>query len=115
MPSSFDRSRSTRRTETVTTSAPDASMAAIICAFDAYFPVPTIRREWNSRSPMTNGVSSAVSRSGVAVTSASSDEVHDLEVVPRTEHDRRIGVAIAQDLPVVLDHDEAWVELQRGE
>src|SRR3954463_12666931 len=101
MLSSFDRSRSTLRTATVTTSAPDASIAAIICAFDAYLPVPTMRRERNSRSPMTKGVASEVSRSGVAVTSASSDEVHDLEVVTRAEHDRRIRVAVAQDLPVV--------------
>src|SRR3954463_11930124 len=114
-PSSFVRSRSTRRTATVTTSAPDASIAAIICAFDAYFPVPTNSRERNSRPPMMNGVSSVGSRSGAAVTSPSSDEMHDLQHVTLAEHDRRVRVAIAQDGPVVLDHDEARIELQRGE
>jgi hypothetical protein len=38
----------TRRTATVTTSAPDASSACTMTAFELYFPVPTNRRERNS-------------------------------------------------------------------
>ena len=41
----LDRSRLTRRTATVTISAPEASMAAWVSAPSLYFPVPTIRRD----------------------------------------------------------------------
>ena len=37
----------TRRTATVTMSAPDASCAFTITACDGYLPVPTIRRDAN--------------------------------------------------------------------
>ena len=45
MPSSLVRSRSTRRTATVTTSAPEASMARTISSLSRYLPVPTMSRE----------------------------------------------------------------------
>ncbi len=57
MPSSLVRSRSTRRTATVTTSAPAASMARTISSLLRYLPVPTISRERSSRPAITNGVS----------------------------------------------------------
>ena len=41
------RSRFTRRTATVTISAPEASMARAVSCPERYFPVPTIRRERN--------------------------------------------------------------------
>ena len=47
----------TRRTATVTISAPDAACACAITACDGYFPVPTISREVNVRPAITNGVS----------------------------------------------------------
>src|SRR5687767_12415910 len=47
----------TRRTATVTMSAPEAACACAITACDEYFPVPTIRRDLNSRPAITNGVS----------------------------------------------------------
>src|SRR6185503_16152144 len=47
----------TRRTATVTMSAPDASCACAITACDEYLPVPTMSREVNVRPAMTNGVS----------------------------------------------------------
>ena len=42
----------TRRTATVTMSAPDASCARCMTANDEYLPVPTIRRDANSRPAM---------------------------------------------------------------
>src|SRR5215203_2688214 len=115
IPSSFVRSRSTRRTATVTTSAPDASIAASMWALEAYFPVPTMRRERNSRPPISNLVSSAVVRSSAAVISAAANEMHDLEDVAVHQDERRVRVAVPQDRAVVLDHDETRIELQRGE
>ena len=47
----------TRRTATVTMSAPDASWPARITACDGYLPVPTMSRDANVRPAMTNGVS----------------------------------------------------------
>ena len=47
----------TRRTATVTISAPDASTAAAFCSKSLYLPVPTISRERNVR-PATVQVSS---------------------------------------------------------
>src|SRR4051812_28219519 len=121
MLSSFDRSRSTLRTATVTTSAPDASIASIICAFDAYLPVPTIRRERNSRPAITNGLGSAnaavddgLSKSACA-TSASPDKVDDLERVIRLQRQRSEGIAVAQNRSVALDHYYARIESQRCE
>ena len=52
---SLVRSRLTRRTATVTISAPEASMAARVCGPSLYFPVPTIRRDLNERPAMTRG------------------------------------------------------------
>ena len=51
---SFERSRFTRRTATVTISAPLASMAAFVSAPSLYFPVPTINRDVNRRPAITN-------------------------------------------------------------
>src|SRR3954464_251929 len=53
---SFERSLMlTRRTATVTMSAPDASWACCMTANDEYFPVPTISRDLNSRPAITSG------------------------------------------------------------
>src|SRR6187397_1051634 len=43
----------TRRTATVTTSAPDTSIAFRVSAKSLYFPVPTQRRDLNSRPAIT--------------------------------------------------------------
>src|SRR5688572_23331198 len=61
----------TRRTATVTISAPDASTAAAFSSKLLYLPVPTISREVNVR-PATLQLSA---------TSAASDEMDDLEPV----------------------------------
>src|SRR5687767_15604888 len=83
----------TRRTATVTISAPDASTAAAFCSKSLYFPVPTISREVKAR-PATCHWS--------AIASASTDEGHDLEIVAilhRHLSQRRAG----NDLEVALD------------
>src|SRR5215210_1368866 len=113
IPSSLVRSRSTRRTATVTTSAPDASIAAIICSFDAYFPVPTIRRERNSRPPINSG-ESWTGRLIVAI-SAPAHEMHDLEDVAVAAHASAKRLAVAEDLPVVLDDHHPRGQRQRGQ
>src|SRR5439155_4692358 len=64
----------TRRTATVTISAPEASTARRVSAKDAYLPVPTIRRERYSRPARTKG-------SADRAISAASDEMDDLDAV----------------------------------
>src|SRR5262249_33377478 len=49
------RSRFTRRTATVTISAPLASIARAVSCPDLYFPVPTISLERNARPAMMRG------------------------------------------------------------
>src|ERR1043166_2681436 len=48
------RSSGTRRTATVTISAPEARCAAFISSKLRYFPVPMISRDVNARSPISN-------------------------------------------------------------
>src|SRR6185369_6598843 len=66
-------SRFTRLTATVMICAPDASRALAVSSLLAYLPVPTIRREVNSRPAIT-------SLSLFAILS-STDKVHDLDLV----------------------------------
>src|SRR2546425_6222064 len=80
MLSSRDRSRSTRRTATVTISAPDASIARVIVSLSGYLPVPTMSRDWNVRPPMVRSVSRTRS-SAVVIASPAADEVHQLDRV----------------------------------
>ena len=49
--------RLTRRTATVTISAPDASMASRMFSNDGYLPVPTMSRDLNSLPPSQSDVS----------------------------------------------------------
>src|SRR6185295_3402500 len=95
----------TRRTATVTISAPDASTAAAFSPRLLYLPVPTISRELNVR-PAT--VQRSDETDCGAFTSAPADEMDDLEGVPfrhpnlaesRARHDRE--VALDRDLPGV--------------
>src|SRR3954467_455963 len=118
IPSSFDLSRSTRRTATVTTSAPDASIASIICALDAYLPVPTIRRERNSRPAMAKGCGSLrvieEIRSACATGSASAHEGDDLDGIVGCKLQLREGCPVAQNYSVALDDDCPRVEREGG-
>src|SRR5690242_4580683 len=112
MLSCCERSRFTRRTATVTTSAPEASMARCIVSASGYFPVPTSRRDWKVRPAIMNGVSR--SAPPALVISSASDEVHQLDRVARG-HAHLAQAGAANDLPVVLDHHGARVELEHRE
>ena len=70
----------TRRTATVTMSAPEAACACAITACEEYLPVPTMSREANVRPAITKGVS-------VTAFLPASDEVHDLEPVAFADDD----------------------------
>src|SRR5688572_5042021 len=94
----------TRRTATVTMSAPDAACACAMTLFDGYLPVPTIKRERKVRPAMTNGVS-------VMVSLAAADEVDDLHGVAIVQDD--VGERAAfQDLEVVLDRHAAGIDVE---
>src|SRR5690348_2030186 len=113
MLSSLERSRSTRRTATVTTSAPDASMARIISSLERYLPVPTSRRERNTRPPMVRGTS-VTTYAAVVIGSPPTDGVHQLDGGARGVADVAQG-GPAHDAAIVLHHHGARVELQRGQ
>src|SRR4029078_792439 len=74
----------TRRTATVTISAPLASTAAAFSSKLLYLPVPTISREAKVR-PATVHVSAAMDCG--AFNSTTSNEMHDLELVALTHFD----------------------------
>src|SRR5690348_9730345 len=113
MPASLVRSRSTRRTATVTISAPEASMARTMVSLSRYFPVPTIRRDWNVRPPILKGVSRSVS-TAVVIASTPSDEVHQLDRIPFGDgHAGETGAS--HDGAVVLHHHDPRIELERRE
>src|SRR3954453_13320864 len=89
----------TRRTATVTISAPDASTAAAFCAKSLYLPVPTISREVKLR-PATCQVS---------VISAPADEGDDLVIVAVLDSD--LGERRARhDLEVALHRHARQLE-----
>src|SRR5215831_6652021 len=91
----------TRRTATVTISAPDASIACRVSAKERYFPVPTMRREPYSRPARTNA----------SVISAASHEMDDLDRVAVAERGR--GVVVARhDGAVHLDGDAPRAETE---
>src|SRR4028119_1254149 len=94
----------TRRTATVTISAPDASRAAAFCSNDLYLPVPTIRRERNVRPATVQLSSSMCTCPSPRANSASADEGDDLEIVAVLDRDGREGRA-RDDLEVALDRD----------
>src|SRR6187401_3144415 len=70
VPAPLGADRSTRRTATVTMSAPEASWAARMISCVGYFPVPTIRREANRRPRMEKGGVVAVSVIAPSILSA---------------------------------------------
>src|SRR5439155_26381832 len=92
----------TRRTATVTISAPDASIARRVSAKDAYLPVPTISRERYSRPASTKG----------SFMSPSPDEMDDLDPVALAERGERILGAWHHGA-VHLDRDATRPEPER--
>src|SRR5687768_551991 len=96
--------RSTRRSATVTISAPEAARAARVSSSDLYLPVPTISREVSVRSPSFQE----------SVISASSDEGHDLEPITVGEEGGRM-LGTWDDLEVALDGDALVAEAELAE
>src|SRR5262245_15924132 len=113
MPSSCVLSRFTRRTATVTISAPAASMERTMLSLSRYLPVPRIRRERNVRPAMTSGWS-CTSVSTVVVISTASNKMHELEHIT-TLHGHAGEFSSVQDCAVVLDHYQLRIELQLGQ
>src|SRR3954468_18983642 len=99
----------TRRTATVTTSAPEASCAACMIWCDGYLPVPMSSREVNSR-PAINKVSMIDSR----LPDSPADEVHDFDLIAFGDGRVRIAVTLEDD-EIVLDGDTTRIDLQRDE
>src|SRR5438876_201775 len=87
---SLDRSEMfTRLTATVTMSAPEASWAFTMTAFDGYFPVPMMRRDWNVLPAMTNV-------SEVILGLSATDKIHDFDVIAFADH-RRVECGALED------------------
>src|SRR6187397_2180010 len=102
----FGSAMFTRRTATVTISAPLASTAAAFSSKLLYLPVPTISREAKVR-PATVHVSAATDCG--AFNSTTSNEMHDLELVPLDHFD--IGECRARNhFQIVLDGDLPRIE-----
>src|SRR3989304_229357 len=74
----------TRRTATVTMSAPEASITRLVSAKSLNFPVPTIRRDFSSIEPMRKR-SSAI---------PASDEVDDFNPIPLLDRRGREGAPL---------------------
>ena len=105
---SFGLEMFTRRTATVTISAPEASTAAAFSSRLLYLPVPTISREVKVR-PATVHVS-ACDRC-LRRSSAASDEAHDLVIVAVLDlhfAERRAR----HDLEIALDRNAQRVEAE---
>jgi hypothetical protein len=90
-------------------------MASIIVWFDEYVPVPTIKRERNSRPAIVSGNGSRDGSTAVAAISTTSYEMNDLHDVTAGERLCRVSVTISQNGAVVLDYDEARVNTERAE
>ena len=91
----------TRRTATVTISAPEASTAAAFSSKLLYLPVPTISRELKVRPGNGPVIGLDVLLRGH---SAPSDEMHDLERVAVGDRDFA-KIARGHDLEIALDRD----------
>src|SRR5580765_6346209 len=101
------RDRSTLRTATVTSAAPDASMASRAIDMLGYFPVPTIRRDAKVRPAM-------VSRLFSTVVLASTDEMDHLEHVSLPDFDM-LELRPRDNPPVQLDGHAARGQTHRLE
>src|SRR5208283_1127389 len=98
----------TRRTATVTISAPLASTAALVSAKSRYLPVPTIRRDLNCLPPNSNEVSCIFA---LRVRLAAADEVDYLDLVARP-YDRLAVARLGHDRAVDLDGHAAAAHVE---
>ena len=113
----------TRRTATVTMSAPDASCACAITACDEYLPVPTMSRDVNVRPAIVKEYqlprrASMCSRNAVScvsslwrVASAAAHEIHDFDPIAVADERGRERVAL-EDREVVFDGDAPRIDLE---
>src|SRR5262245_440685 len=99
----------TRRTATVTISAPDASCARCMMECDEYLPVPTISRDLKVRSAIVK-VSATFNPRALALLTAP-HEVHDFDLVPIGDG-RPIERVLLDDPEIVLDGHAAGIDLQ---
>ena len=99
----------TRRTATVTMSAPEASCACAMTVCDGYLPVPTISLDLNVRPAMVKGVS-AIATACLSCLPAA-DEVHDLNAVAVADERGGEGVAL-ENHEIVLDGDAPRINLE---
>src|SRR5215471_19543703 len=99
----------TRLTATVTMSAPDASCAFAITAWDVYFPVPMMRRDWKVLPAMTNV---SVFITDLSVQLASTHEIDDFDVVAFADQSLAESGAL-QDDQIVLHGDPPGVDGER--
>src|SRR5262245_32870813 len=97
----------TRRTATVTISAPEASTARRVSSNDRYFPVPTMSREPYSRP-------ASVKVSFIDIASPASHEVDHLDRVPVAK-DGRAVLGARHDGAVHLHGDSPRAEAERGD
>src|SRR3989442_744588 len=102
--------RLTRRSATVTISAPDSSWACRMTSSDPYFPVPTIRRDENSLPPITSDVSMAILLSPRTAT----HRPNHLDAVPILEPDG-LELVAARDLAVHGDGGELALHAEGDE
>src|SRR5437868_5605226 len=99
----------TRRTATVTISAPEASIARRVSSKSLYLPVPTMSRERYSRPASTNG-----SFCWVMGASPATDELHDLDLIALADRPRAV-LRRRQDVAVELDRDPSSAERELRE
>jgi hypothetical protein len=94
----------TRRTATVTMSAPEALWAFAITAWELYFPLPMISRDVNARPAMTSDVSPGIRL-------ASTHKIHDLDAIA-VVHERLRKEGSPENLEIVLDRHTARIDRQ---
>src|SRR5262249_39066077 len=97
----------TRRTATVTISAPEASCARAMTAGEEYFPVPTIRRDENAFPAMTRWSMGSLLRRAAA------DGIGDFHVIPVPDLNRVERRAL-QYREIMLHGHAPAVELESG-
>src|SRR5262245_24479809 len=96
----------TRRTATVTMSAPDASCAFTMTEGDEYLPVPTMSLEAN--------VFPAITKESMADSLTSADEVDDLNLIAVADLGR-VKRGPFQHHQIVFDCDPPRVDLELAE
>src|SRR5271166_5902741 len=105
----------TRRTATVTISAPLASTAARVSAKSLYFPVPTIRRDLN-RLPPSSKLSSCMGsllcdHANQRNALSAADEIDDLNRISGLEKGRCV-FGLGDDLAIDFDRHPRWFKFE---